>query len=163
MVWTAKYYGQIVLVSSTTLTVLHCITHVVGEADHVVSFHYGEMSSSFLSVINPKNHKFKSYPLLGHSSCPQVSLSLSLEVHMLHQACPKSAIFCYLSSGIMYWGLRSKGTVQLVCMKKTFGLKCFAKKLKRYCAMAKKLNQAPIHYRIDVTMRLLKKLNFISW
>ena len=134
MVWAAAYCGQIVfntphLVYCTTLSVFHCITHIVGEVDHLVSFHYGEMSSSFLSVINPKNHKFKSYPLLGHSSCPQVSLSLAIEGHMLHQACPaKPAIFCCLSYGVTNWGLLklyfcSVKTVQLVCKKKTLGSK----------------------------------------
>ena len=58
--------------------VLYFMLYCAGEVDPMVKFSYGQLTHKFLSSLNPTNLQFKSYPLMGHSSCPQVSMLTAL-------------------------------------------------------------------------------------
>ena len=45
---------------------------LAGEADPMVPFTYGKMSSDLIKAFPSANYQFKTYPGLGHSSSPQV-------------------------------------------------------------------------------------------
>ena len=47
---------------------------ILGDSDVVVVYKWGQLSSQYLSSLNPDNYQFKTYAGLGHSSCAEVSL-----------------------------------------------------------------------------------------
>ena len=61
------------LVANKDTPILQC--H--GEADPMVNFDYGRLTAQALRALTSK-HVFKSYPGMGHSSCQEVIIILTL-------------------------------------------------------------------------------------
>ena len=72
-----------------------------GDSDAVVSYKWGSLSSQFVSAFNSDNYLFRTYPGLGHSSCPEVHIYIAVHFHFLFQTPPLSSLSPYYNTCIL--------------------------------------------------------------